>query len=296
MKIGTKEFSLKNPVIMGVINVTPDSFSDGGDFADSGRAIKYALKMEEEGADIIDIGGESSRPGSDPVSGDEELRRVMPVIEGIRKSSKIPISIDTTKSVVAERALEAGADMINDISAGTFDPQILAVAAEAEVPICLMHMRKKPKTMQTGEIVYNDVVSEIAAYLAARIEEAVKAGVSREKIIIDPGIGFGKTVEHNITIINELSRLKELGCPILIGTSRKSFIGKIMGLDNPKERLEGTLLTHYIAIKNGANIIRVHDVAPHKKLLSIPTGKAVEFLNIGASCSGVFKAHNLILD
>lgn len=275
------------PLIMGILNVTPDSFSDGGDFFDCDKAVAHALKMIEEGADIIDVGGESSRPGSEPVSAEEELKRVLPVILEIKachceesatggrrgnplnSGDSIVISIDTTKSRVASQAIQAGANMINDISAGTFDPEMFSVAAKADVPICLMHMRGNPKTMQTGEIHYDDVVGEIYNFLEERISAAVKAGIKRENIIIDPGIGFGKTVEHNITILKELSRFKPLKCRTLIGTSRKSFIGQILGGVEPNERLEGTLATIGIAVQNGADIFRVHDVAETRSFLTV---------------------------
>lgn len=260
---------ITKPVIMGILNVTPDSFSDGGEHFTFDKAVAHALKMANEGADIIDIGGESSRPGSDPISEDKELQRTIPVISAIRKTSNVPISIDTTKSQVALEAVKAGANMINDISAGTVDPKIFDVAAKANVPICLMHMRGTPKTMQTGDIHYDDVMGEISAYLKGRVDEAIKAGVSKNNIIIDPGIGFGKTVEQNITILKQLETLKLLKHPILIGTSRKSFIGKILGVDDPKERLEGSLATLAIAVKNGANIVRVHDVLATKRFLDI---------------------------
>lgn len=274
MQIASRNFDFTRPVIMGILNVTPDSFSDGGEFIDPNKAVAKALQMAEDGADIIDIGGESSRPGSKPVSAEEELRRVIPVIEAIRSGcptlvGEIAISIDTTKSVVAAEAIEAGANMINDISAGTFDSEMFTVAARADVPICIMHMRGNPKTMQSGDIHYDDVVGEICEYLEERISAAVKAGIKRENIIIDPGIGFGKTVEHNVTILKELKRFQALECPVLIGTSRKSFIDHLLangcptlvGSSNAKERLEGTLATIGIAVQNGANIVRVHDVA-----------------------------------
>jgi dihydropteroate synthase len=258
---------------MGILNITPDSFSDGGDFLLPHNAVTHALKMASDGADIIDIGGESSRPGSEPISADEELARVLPVIQKIREARRgndMPvISIDTTKAIVASEAISAGANMINDISAGTFDQEMFDVAAKAGVPICLMHMRKNPKTMQADVVHYGDVIEEIKDYLNKRILSAVKAGIKRDNIIIDPGIGFGKTVEHNITILKELKQFKPLGCPILIGTSRKSFIGQILGGLEPKERLEGTLATIGIAIQNGASIVRVHDVKETKRFLEV---------------------------
>jgi len=281
--------NLPTPAIMGILNVTPDSFSDGGDFLGEDAALSRALKMAEEGADIIDVGGESSRPGSEPVSAEEELKRVLPVIRGIKNAyhphntchpresgdpvhlevARQPtmISIDTTKAVVAREALSAGANMINDISAGTADLKMFSVAAEAGVPICLMHMRGTPKTMQTGEISYNDVVGEILAYLRDRKAAAIKAGIAPERVIVDPGIGFGKTVRHNLTILRELGRLKELDSQILIGVSRKSFLGTLTGIKEPKDRLFASLAALAIAHQNGATIFRVHDVRPTMEFL-----------------------------
>ncbi|MBI2341218.1 MAG: dihydropteroate synthase [Deltaproteobacteria bacterium] len=279
--------SCNKSTIMGVLNVTPDSFSDGGDFFSPENAVNHALKMVSEGADIIDIGGESSRPGSEPVSADEELSRVLPIIRKIRGhpreggdpvnsrdsiflgNDRPIISIDTTKAIVASEAISAGAGMINDISAGTSDEKMLKVAAKAGVSICLMHMRGSPKTMQRGDMHYDDVIGEIKDYLSKRILSAEKAGVKRENIIIDPGIGFGKTVEHNVTILKELKKFKTLGCPILIGTSRKSFIGHLLGGIDAKERLEGTLATIGIAVQNGASIVRAHDVKETKRFLEV---------------------------
>lgn len=262
---------LKRSSLMGILNVTPDSFSDGGDFFDPELALSRALKMAGEGADIIDIGGESSRPGSESVSLEEEMRRVLPVIQKIRKHSDIQISIDTRRSKVAEECLSAGANMINDISAGTFDPDILKVAAEKNVPICLMHMKGDPKTMQKGEICYDDVVGEICDYLKERVKVAVAAGIKKENIIIDPGIGFGKTTEHNVAILKELKRFKELGCRLLMGTSRKSFIGNLLGIKEPKDRMNGTLATVAIALMNGTDILRVHDVKETKEFCDVFT-------------------------
>lgn len=267
MKIGTFELTGHKPAIMGIVNVTPDSFSDGGKFANSDAAISHAFKLIEEGADIIDIGGESTRPGSLPVSEEEEIRRVIPIIKAVRRKSNCAISVDTTKSNIAMRALEAGADMINDISAGRFDPAIFGVAAKAGVPICLMHMRGTPRTMQENPH-YDDVMAEISAFLSDAIERAVAAGVSRNNIMIDPGIGFGKTVEDNITILRSLADLGKLGAPIVIGTSRKYFIGKVLDV-NVNNRLEGTLATLAVAISNGVSILRVHDVGPTKKFVTM---------------------------
>lgn len=260
----------RRTLVMGILNVTPDSFSDGGQFFSFESALERARQLIREGADIIDIGGESTRPGAEPVPQEEELRRVIPVIRAIRRESSIPISIDTYKARVAEAALEAGANIINDISALRFDPQMVKIVAQARVPVVLMHMQGEPRTMQQNPT-YTDVVREIKEFLAERIAFARAHNI--EKIIIDPGIGFGKTVAHNIEILRRLGELKELGYPILIGTSRKSFIGKLGGTEeNPlpvHERLEGTIASNVIAVLNGAHIVRVHDVAAMKKALTI---------------------------
>ena len=248
----------RRTLVMGIVNVTPDSFSDGGRFLDAEKAIEHAKRLAKEGADIIDVGGESTRPGSDPVTLEEEMRRVIPVIEGIAKEVKIPISIDTCKSGVAKAALDRGASIINDISALRFDSKIADVAVEHDVPMVLMHMKGTPKDMQLNPS-FHSVMDEIKEFMRDRVEFAVFKGVARDGIIIDPGIGFGKTTEHNYEIIRKLGELKELGMPILIGTSRKSFIGNTLGLD-VDERLEGTLATITMCIMNGADIVRVHDV------------------------------------
>lgn len=252
---------------MGIVNVTPDSFSDGGKYFNTQSAVEHALKLASDGADILDIGGESSRPGAEPVPLDEEMRRTIPVIEGIKKSSNVPISIDTTKAAVASRAIDAGAGMINDISAGRFDPEMFSVAAKSECTICLMHMQGEPRTMQAKPH-YNDLIGEISSFLSARIEKAVDAGIARSNIIIDPGIGFGKTPEGNIEIIKNLNQFVKLGFPVLIGASNKSFIGKLMGLD-VEDRLEATLATLAIAADAGAAIVRVHDVAATRRFLAM---------------------------
>jgi dihydropteroate synthase len=260
----------KRTLVMGILNVTPDSFSDGGQFFALEQAVEHARRLIAEGADILDIGGESSRPGAQPVPEEEELRRVIPVIRALRKESAVPISIDTYKAAVAEAALEAGADIVNDISALRFDPQMMKVVAQACVPVVLMHMQGEPRTMQQNPV-YTDVVREIKEFLAERIAFARAHGI--ERILIDPGIGFGKTVAHNIEILRRLDELRELQCPILIGTSRKSFIGRLGGTDEnplpPRERLEGTIASTVIAVLNGAQIVRVHDVAPMKRALAI---------------------------
>jgi dihydropteroate synthase len=248
----------KRTLMMGVVNVTPDSFSDGGQFFHAEKAIEHAKRLAKEGADIIDIGGESTRPGSDSVTLEEEMRRVIPVIEGVSKMVEVPISIDTYKSEIAKIALDKGASMINDISALRFDAKIADIAVDYDVPLILMHMKGTPKNMQIDPT-YDSVVNEIKEFLRERVNFAVSKGVPRNSIIIDPGIGFGKTTEHNYEIIRRLSELKELDLPILIGTSRKSFIGKTLDLD-VNERLEGTLATITMSIINGADIVRVHDV------------------------------------
>lgn len=260
---------------MGILNVTPDSFSDGGLFCDPVRAVARALQMVEEGADIIDVGGESSRPGSEPVSVEEELRRVVPVIRALRAelqkrgsdSKPIAISVDTTKAVVAAQAVEAGATIINDISAGRFDPEMFSVAAKFGATICLMHMQGTPTTMQQAPH-YEDVVAEVKKFLSERITAAETAGIAREKIWIDPGIGFGKNVEDNIRLLRELNAFQELNCPILIGASRKSFLGALTGAP-VHERLPGSLAAAALAVRNGAQILRVHDVAATKQFLKI---------------------------
>lgn len=246
-------------LVMGVLNVTPDSFSDGGRFYDPVKAVQHGLKMVRDGADIIDVGGESTRPGSEAVSVQEEIRRVIPVIEALAHEVKVPISIDTYKSQVAARALEAGAAMVNDISAMRFDPGMAEVVAKHRVPVVLMHMLGTPKDMQVDPK-YGDVVEEILDFLRGRVEWALSQGVGEDQIIVDPGIGFGKTVEHNLSLIKNLSRFRSLGKPILLGTSRKSFIGKILGAD-VDQREEGTAATVALGICKGANIVRVHDVA-----------------------------------
>jgi len=247
-------------LIMGIVNMTPDSFSDGGMFENVDKAVDHARLMAEAGADIIDIGGESSRPGSEPVSAEEELDRVLPVIERLTGVLSVPLSIDTTKAVVACRAVEAGAEIVNDISAMRFDDQMSRVVADCGVPVVLMHMRGTPRTMQEGDLSYRSLVGEITSFLEERIEKAVAAGVNEEQIIIDPGIGFGKTVADNIAILRNLKELKTLGRPILVGTSRKRFIGEITGQNHADERLEGTAASVAAAVVNGAHIVRVHDV------------------------------------
>ncbi|OPY69539.1 MAG: Dihydropteroate synthase [Syntrophorhabdaceae bacterium PtaU1.Bin034] len=254
------------PLVMGILNVTPDSFYDGGKFFSHDQAVDRAFRMIGEGVDIIDVGGESTRPYSEPTPLREELKRVVPVIEGIRKRSAISVSIDTYKAEVAEAAIAAGADMINDISALSFDARMAEVAAAARVPVVMMHIKGTPRNMQVNPF-YNEVIGEIRDFFVERIAFAKGHGIDEENIVIDPGIGFGKRLEDNLTIIKQLKRLGELGKPILVGTSMKSFIGKIMGTDDITERAEGTLASVAISLWNGADIVRVHDVAGTRKVV-----------------------------
>jgi dihydropteroate synthase len=244
---------------MGILNVTPDSFSDGGLYFEKSLAIERAKQMVEDGADIIDIGGESTRPGAEPVSLDEELNRTIPVIEALAKEIKVPISIDTYKSVVAEKALNAGASIVNDISGLRFDPEMAKIVAKYKVPVVIMHIKGTPRNMQK-EPFYENLIAEIKQYIEDSINIALNTGIDKDKIIIDPGIGFGKTFEHNLEIIHRLSEFSTFGKPVLIGLSRKAFIGKILNNASPLERVEGTAAAVAISIMNGANIIRVHDV------------------------------------
>lgn len=257
----------ERPLIMGILNVTPDSFSEGGRFFESGKAIDQALYMAESGADIIDIGGESSRPGSHGISLKEELKRVIPIIEQVADKVEVPISIDTVKSDVARRALDSGASIINDISALRVDKKIAEVAAKYNSYLILMHMRGTPRDMQDNTE-YDDIIGEISQFLKNAAQKAIKAGVKEDKIVIDPGIGFGKSVEGNFVIMKNLDRFLELGYALLVGASRKSFIGKTLDLD-VDWRLEGSLAAVCYAVLNGADIVRVHDVAETKRALTI---------------------------
>jgi dihydropteroate synthase len=271
MKLIWKNFCLdfsKKTYIMGILNITPDSFSDGGLYFDKFSAIDRANQMVEEGADIIDIGGESTRPGSEPISIEEELRRTIPVIEAIAGKIKVPISIDTYKSEVAKAALDVGASMVNDISGLRFDPKMPEVVSEYKVPVVIMHIRGKPKDMQQDPV-YEALIPEITDYFRMGMKIATQTGTSEDKIIIDPGIGFGKTSEHNLEIINNLREFTPFEKPILVGLSRKAFIGKILGDASPTERLEGTAAAVSISIINGANIVRVHDVKEMVKVAKV---------------------------
>jgi dihydropteroate synthase len=258
----------KKTYIMGILNVTRDSFSDGGLYFDKSEAIKRAFQMVEDGADIIDIGGESTRPGSEPITIEEELRRTIPVIEVLSKEVDVPISIDTYKSAVAKKALDAGASMVNDISGLRFDPEMSKVVSAYKVPVVIMHIKGTPKDMQQNPV-YEALIPEITDCLRDCIRLAIESGVSEDKIIIDPGIGFGKTFNHNLEIINNLHEFTLLEKPILIGLSRKAFIGKILGDAPVTDRLEGTAAAVAISIMNGANIVRVHDVKEMVKVAKV---------------------------
>lgn len=265
-KFGSVEYDLSNRTfIMGILNVTPDSFSDGGKYLNNSKAIDHALRMIDEGADFIDVGGESTRPGSESVSVEEELNRVIPVIERFSKAPNISISIDTTKSAVAEKALQSGAVIVNDISSFHFDQRMPEVVAKYNASVVLMHTKDKPKTMQQNPE-YKDLISEIKSYLSEAIKISIENGI--KQIIIDPGIGFGKKLEHNIEIFKRLKEFQEFGYPVLVGPSRKSFIGTILDLP-ADERLEGTAAAVAVSIINGANIIRVHDVKEMKRVAKI---------------------------
>ena len=253
--------------VMGIVNVTPDSFSDGGRFLDTEDALKQGISMAEEGADIIDIGGESTRPRAEPVDAAQEISRVVPVISALRERLGTPISIDTMKSDVAAAALDAGADIVNDVSAGRFDPQMLGLVGGRRVPLVLMHMLGEPRTMQAAPS-YEDVTEEVAAFLQERAQAARAAGIAADRIVVDPGFGFGKTREHNLELLRNLRRFTELGYPVLAGTSRKSFIGATLDLP-VGERLEGTAATVALAVAAGASIVRVHDVGPMRRVASM---------------------------
>ena len=268
IQVNGKDYTLgRRTWIMGILNVTPNSFSDGGLFLDKDKAVEHGLQLIEDGADILDVGGESTRPGSDAISVEEEIRRIIPVISEIRKKSAALISVDTTKTEVGQKALDAGADILNDISSFRFDPEMMTLAAEKKVPVILMHMKGMPKTMQVNPT-YDDLLNEVKSFLEERVESALSFGIQREKIIADPGIGFGKGLHHNLCLIKNLHFLEELNLPILLGVSRKAFIGQILKLP-PEERIEGTIASALLSILNGAHILRVHDVAAVKRAVAV---------------------------
>jgi dihydropteroate synthase len=255
--------------IMGVVNVTPDSFSDGGRYIDPENAISHGLELAAEGAAIVDVGGESTRPGARRVGADEELDRVLPVIEGLTAAgTEAQISVDTSKASVASKALDAGATFVNDVTALRGDPAMVSLIASTEAYVCLMHMLGEPRTMQDDPR-YDDVVSEVKAFLEDRIQFAVQGGVAEERILLDPGIGFGKTADHNLELIDRLDEIVALGRPVVIGASRKSFIGRITGRHDPFNRVAGTVAVNVLAYERGARVFRVHDVAPSRDGLAM---------------------------
>ncbi len=258
----------KRTYLMGILNVTPDSFSDGGKFNDIETALEQAKNMIDGGADIIDIGGQSTRPGAEEITLEEELKRVIPIVEKLRKNSSIPVSIDTTRAAVAQAAVEAGADIVNDISGGTFDKKMFSTVASLDVPIIIMHIRGTPKTMQQ-KTDYQDLINDVFNWLSLQIEQAIKAGVDEQKIIIDPGIGFAKNYQQNIELLRHLSRFQSLQCPLLVGVSRKSFIGHILGENDPKKRVWGTAAACCHAIASQVDILRVHDVGEIKQVSQV---------------------------
>jgi len=252
---------------MGIVNVTPDSFSDGGLWLDPAAAIAHGRDLVAEGAAILDVGGESTRPGAEPVDADEEARRVLPVLEGLRDAGAT-LSIDTTKRLVAEAALGAGATLVNDVSALRFDPELAGVCADAGCDVCLMHMLGEPRTMQEDPR-YDDVVDDVRAFLEERLAFAVAEGIAEERVLLDPGIGFGKTTDHNLELLRRLDELTTLGRPVVVGTSRKSFLGRLTGREVASERVAGTVATNVIALERGATVFRVHDVAPNVEALTV---------------------------
>jgi dihydropteroate synthase len=267
LRCGHHTLDLTRARVMGILNVTPDSFSDGGDFATREAALRHARQMVADGADLIDVGGESTRPGAPPVSVAEELDRVIPVIEALAGELAVPVSVDTSKPEVMRAAVAAGAGLINDVAA-LRRPGALAAAAALRVPVCLMHMQGEPGTMQQDPT-YGDVVAEVAAFLAGRLAACEAAGIPRERLLVDPGFGFGKTLAHNLALLRGLPRLASLGVPVLAGLSRKSMIGALLGGVPVGERLHGSVAAAVLAVERGAAIVRVHDVGPTVQALRI---------------------------
>jgi dihydropteroate synthase len=266
-----RDLVLDRPRIAGVLNVTPDSFSDGGRWTDPGQAVEHALRLIEEGADLIDVGGESTRPGAEPVPAAEEIARVVPVIAALRERTSVPISIDTSKPEVMRAAVEAGAGLINDVAALRGDGALDAAAALG-VPVCLMHMRGEPRTMQAAPE-YDDVVGEVHRFLAERLFACQMAGIDKKRILVDPGFGFGKTLEHNLALLRDLERFAELA-PVYVGLSRKTMIGALTGHDDPAARAAGSAAAALIAVQRGALLVRVHDVAVTRDALAVWAGVA----------------------
>jgi dihydropteroate synthase len=252
---------------MGIVNVTPDSFSDGGDFLDPGPAVAHGVRLADEGADVLDVGGESTRPGSDVVPPHVERERVVPVIERLVKEVDVPVSVDTRKADVAAAALDAGAAIVNDVTAGA-DPRTFPVVRDAGAGLVLMHMRGEPKTMQDAPR-YDDVVEEVRSFLAERVAAAVSAGIARDRLCVDPGIGFGKDLGHNLEILRRVAAFRELGVPVLVGPSRKRFLGELTGVAEPSERLEGTAGAVAWCAASGVDVVRVHDVARMRRVLDV---------------------------
>ncbi len=262
---GRFQLDLSKPRVMGIVNVTPDSFSDGGKFNTTDKAVAHALELVEQGADILDIGGESTRPGATPVPLDEELSRVIPVIKALIKAG-VPLSIDTYKPEVMRAAIDAGVDIVNDVCA-LQEANALEIVAASQVGVCLMHMQGRPQTMQ-ADPQYQDVVAEVTSFLTARLKAAEQAGIVRGRIVLDPGFGFGKRTEHNLTLLNHLSSLQSLGLPLLVGLSRKSVLGQVVGL-SVDERMHASIAASVVSVMKGANIVRVHDVKPTVDALKI---------------------------
>jgi len=257
----------RRPLVMGIVNVTPDSFYDGGRYIDSNRAVAHACHLVEQGADILDIGAESTRPGAEPVTEEEELARVVPIVAALARQVSVPISVDTAKSAVARAALDAGASIINDVSALRWDREMASVVAQADAAVILMHMQGTPHTMQVAPR-YHHVVTDVAAFLEERVHAAVEAGISKMNIVLDPGIGFGKLLEHNLELLDGLSAFTRLRRPLLVGPSRKSFIGQLLGRP-PEHREWGTAAAVAIAVDRGAGILRVHDVAAMADIVTV---------------------------
>ena len=265
-RLRTRSLALpRQPLLMGILNVTPDSFSDGGQFLDAAAAVAHARALVADGADLLDVGGESTRPGAAPVSGEEEIARVFPVIRRLVDEIEVPISIDTRKACVAQAAIDAGAEIINDVSGLESDPQMVGVAAATGAGVCVMHVQGTPETMQTNPT-YANVVADVRRYLCERRDALVAAGVARERICLDPGIGFGKTYEHNLALLQSCHALHALGCPVLVGHSRKSFLGKLLG-DKEADRTQATVGVALALAEQGVQLLRVHDVRPVREAL-----------------------------
>ena len=265
-RLRTRTLSLgTRPLLMGIVNVTPDSFSDGGRYLDPDAAVAHGLQLAAQGADLLDVGGESTRPYSTPVAPDEEIRRVLPVVAALCRRISIPVSIDTRKAIVAREAIAAGAEIINDVTGLASDQDMVAVALASGVGVCVMHMRGTPQTMQDSPV-YQDVVQEVLDYLRARRDALLAAGMAQERIALDPGIGFGKTAKHNLALLAQAGRMHALGCPLLVGHSRKRFIGQVLG-DDRADRLPGTIGAALSLARQGVQILRVHDVAPLRQAL-----------------------------